>query len=165
MGELVGEALELLDGQLQASAVEVEVDRDLPTVIGDRARLLEVLQNLLQNAIKYMGSQTTPHIVIGTTNDDTHPAPHPGAAPTNGHPTTFFVRDNGMGIPPEYHQKIFGLFERLDAGTEGTGVGLALAQRIIEVHGGQIWVESEGQGRGSTFYFTLPEESPAGATT
>jgi signal transduction histidine kinase len=67
-----------------------------------------------------------------------------------------YVRDNGQGIDPRYHHRIFELFEKLDPGTRGPGIGLALARRIIEVHSGRIWVESEGQGRGSTFYFTLP---------
>ena len=66
------------------------------------------------------------------------------------------VRDNGMGIDPRYHDKVFGLFERLDPSIDGTGIGLALVKRIVEVHGGRIWVESEGEGRGSTFCFTLP---------
>jgi signal transduction histidine kinase len=66
----------------------------------------------------------------------------------------FFVRDNGIGIAPEYHERIFGLFNKLDANSEGTGIGLALVKRIVEFHGGRIWVESEA-GKGSTFYFTL----------
>ncbi len=68
----------------------------------------------------------------------------------------FYVRDNGIGIDPQYHEKVFGLFERLDPGSsDGTGIGLALAKRIVEVHGGRIWVESVGKGQGSTFCFTL----------
>ena len=66
------------------------------------------------------------------------------------------MRDNGVGIDPRYHEKVFGLFERLDQEVEGTGIGLALVRRIIEVHGGKIWVESEGEGSGSTFCFRLP---------
>jgi signal transduction histidine kinase len=89
-----------------------------------------------------MGEQTSPCIEIGMRQ---------GAEPV------FFVKDNGIGIEPEYHEKIFGLFERLDPTSEGTGIGLALVKRIIEMHGGEIWVESEGTGTGSTFCFTIPE--------
>jgi signal transduction histidine kinase len=71
------------------------------------------------------------------------------------------VADNGRGIDPQYHEKIFGLFNQLDPRTEGTGIGLALVKRFVEVHGGRIWVESAGQGTGSTFYFTLPDTPPA----
>ena len=67
-----------------------------------------------------------------------------------------------MGIEPRYHQKIFGLFEKLDAQAEGTGLGLAIVRRIVEVHGGRIWVESEGKGCGSTFCFTLPQSGATG---
>jgi signal transduction histidine kinase len=69
-----------------------------------------------------------------------------------------FVRDNGIGVDSHYQQKIFGLFERLDPDSEGTGIGLALVKRIIEVHGGRIWIESAGTGQGSTFCFTLPKK-------
>ena len=71
--------------------------------------------------------------------------------------TVFYIADNGIGIDPQYHNKIFGLFERLDSTIERTGVGLALVKRIIEVHSGRIWVESDGHGHGSTFYFTVGE--------
>jgi len=67
------------------------------------------------------------------------------------------VRDNGIGVDPRFHDKIFGLFDQLDPASEGTGLGLALVKRIVELHGGRIWVESEGQGRGATFRFTLPQ--------
>jgi len=65
----------------------------------------------------------------------------------------------GIGIEEKYHDKVFGLFERLDTEAEGTGIGLALVKRIVEIHGGKIWVESEGESKGSTFYFTLPSHS------
>ncbi len=76
-----------------------------------------------------------------------------------------FVRDNGVGIDQRYHDKVFGLFDRLDAADEGTGVGLALAKRIAEMHGGRIWVESKGLGSGSCFCFTVARdriEDPGG---
>ena len=102
------------------------------------------MQNLIDNAAKYMGNQSEPVIEIGVQiRDAERNAP------------IFFIKDNGMGIALKHHNRIFELFNKLDGSTEGTGVGLALVKRIIEVHGGKIWVESE-VGKGSTFYFTLP---------
>ncbi len=139
--DLAFEALELVGGSIAESEAEIDIAPDLPPVVGDRVRLVEVYQNLIANALKYMGAQDAPRIEIGYEN--------------NGSGQRFFVRDNGLGIDPAYHDKIFGLFERLDAGSEGSGIGLALVKRIVEMHGGRIWVESEGLGSGSTFYFTL----------
>ncbi len=82
-------------------------------------------------------------------------------ARANAREVLCWVRDNGMGIDPSYHEKVFGLFERLEAEGEGTGIGLALVRRIVEVHEGRIWIESEGLGHGSTFYFTLPTTEKA----
>ncbi len=141
--DIAGEALERVAGAITQRAVEVAVAPALPAVHGDRGRLVELMQNLLENAVRYMGDQPSPRIEVGARASE--PAP------------VFFVRDNGIGIDPRYHDKVFGLFERLDPqATQGTGVGLALVQRIVEVHQGRIWVESEGAGRGSTFCFTLP---------
>jgi signal transduction histidine kinase len=114
----------------------------MPPVYGDRVRLLQVMINLIDNAIKFMGDQKEPRVEIGTREDA-------GAA-------HFFVRDNGTGIKQENLQKVFGLFERFSPEVPGTGIGLATVKRIIEAHGGKIWIESEGEGLGTTVWFTLP---------
>jgi two-component system sensor kinase FixL len=139
--DLAREAVELVGAQIRKKEVKVEIAPDFPDVYGDRARLLEVMQNLVENAVKFMGYQAEPKVEIGIRYDQGTPV--------------FFVRDNGIGIDPKFRSKIFGLFEKLDRKTEGTGVGLALVKRIIEHHGGRIWVDSEGVGKGSTFWFTL----------
>ena len=137
------EAVELVAGRIAERGVEVVVAPDMPTVVGDRVRLREVFQNLLDNAIKFMGDQPEPRVEIGIRPD--------GA--------TCFVRDNGIGIAPEHQEHIFELFMRLDKNTEGTGIGLPLVRRIVEVHDGRVWVESEGRGRGAMFCFTLGERA------
>lgn len=144
--KLITDTLDLIAGRIQTRGVEVIVQPDLPVVYGDQARLTEVLQNLIDNAVKFMGDQPTPRIDIGMCQIDQEAA--------------FFVQDNGIGIPQAYHHEIFGLFNRLDTTIEGTGIGLSLVKRIIEVHGGRIWVESSGIGQGTTFYFTLPMQPP-----
>jgi signal transduction histidine kinase len=141
-GDIVRDAIELVCGRLDADHIRVTIADDLPIVHGDRARIVEIVQNLLDNAAKFMGDQPQPQIEIGMYGND-----------KNGKPI-LFVRDNGIGIESKYHERIFGLFNKLDLQTEGTGVGLALVKRIVEVHGGRIWVESE-IGKGSTFFFTL----------
>jgi len=147
LSELAQDAVALVAGRLVARGVEVEIDSDLPKIVGDRVRLLEVYQNLIDNAVKFMGDQRKPRLEIG--------------ARVKGREVLCWVRDNGMGIDPAYHEKVFGLFERLEADGEGTGIGLALVRRIVEVHEGRIWIESEGLGHGSTFYFTLPTTEKA----
>jgi signal transduction histidine kinase len=149
LADLVHEAILLVSGQITTGGVQVVVASELPIVYGDRHRLIEVVQNLLDNAVKFMGQQPEPRIEIGAKNIEAE--------------TLCYVRDNGMGISPQYHGKVFGLFDRLDQSVEGTGIGLALVKRIIEVHNGRIWVESEGKGKGSTFYFTLPTEMEQGS--
>ncbi len=143
--DLVRDALEIVHGRLEARGVTVQAQPNLPAIQGDRQRLIEVLQNLIENAAKYMGGQITPLIEIGQHGEDAERGK-----------LIFFVKDNGMGISPQYHERIFGLFDKLDPQSEGTGVGLALVKRIIEVHGGRIWVKSEA-GKGATFFFTLPQ--------
>jgi PAS domain S-box-containing protein len=135
------EAVEAVRGCLEAHGIQVEITPDLPTVHGDRVRLVEVIQNLVDNACKFIGDQPQPRIEISMRQD--------------GDEKVFYVRDNGIGIDPQYYDKVFGLFDKLDPHSEGTGIGLALVKRIVETHGGKIWVESEGVGYGSTFCFTL----------
>ena len=142
--DLVNSAREIVHGQIEAGGITVRLEPDLPAIYGDRRRLTEVLQNLLDNATKFIGDQTDPHIEIGQQGEE------------NGKPI-FYVRDNGIGIPAESHEHIFGLFNKLNSNDDGTGIGLAIVKRIIETHGGRIWVESE-VGKGSTFYFTLPRQ-------
>ena len=141
--DLVRDALELIRGSLMEKDIQVVVAKNPASIYGDRQRLTEVFQNLMDNAVKFMGDQPHPVIEIGH-----------GESAQNGF-ATFFVRDNGLGIAPQYHERIFGLFNRLNPSIEGTGVGLALVKRIVEFHGGRIQVQSEA-GAGSTFYFSLP---------
>jgi PAS domain S-box-containing protein len=143
---MIAEVLELLHGRLSGGPIliRVSVEEHLPRVYGDRARLLEVWQNLIDNAAKFMGSQPQPHIEIGLAGD------------AKDGTQIFFIRDNGIGIDPRFNERIFGLFDKLDSRTDGTGIGLALVKRIIEFHGGKIWIESE-PGKGATFYFNLPQ--------
>lgn len=140
--QLVNEAVETLDARIRDNGVTMRILPNLPILYGDRIRLREVFENLIDNAAKYMGDQSQPIIEIGC---------------RDGNEPVIFVKDNGMGIDPSYTKKIFGLFEKLDATSEGTGIGLALIKRIVEVHGGKIWVESDGFGKGSTFFFTIPD--------
>jgi PAS domain S-box-containing protein len=147
--ELAREAADLVQGRIMERGIAVHIDANLPCVYGDRPRLVEVLQNLLDNAAKFMGDQRKPQIEIGQSGEDAE----------RGMPI-FYVRDNGMGVAPDHHDRIFGLFNKLDPRTDGTGVGLALVKRIIEVHGGRIWIQSE-VGKGSTFFFTLPPSNLA----
>lgn len=141
-GVIVEEAISLTQGRLKANRIEVQVEAAMPSVNVDRARLVEVIQNLVDNASKFMGEQSNPKIEIGTQSREGK--------------LVFFVRDNGIGIDPEFHERVFGLFNKLESNSEGTGIGLALVRRIIEIHGSRIWVESPGKGQGTTFLFTLP---------
>lgn len=150
LGEIAREAVELIEGRIRERGADVRIEAGMPTVMGDRQRLREVFQNLVENAVKFMGTQALPQVRVGARVEEAD--------------VICFVRDNGAGIAPEYHDNVFGLFNQLDPEIPGTGIGLALVRRIVEAHGGRIWVESDGQDRGSTFYFSLPAASEAGAS-
>lgn len=122
--------------------------KPLPTVVGDAVQLTSLFQNLVINSIKYR-SEKAPEIFI--------------SSEVVGNEWVISVVDNGVGIEPQYAEKVFGIFKRLDPRTEnsGNGMGLAICKKIISRHGGRIWVESE-PGNGATFKFTLPRQTPAG---
>ena len=141
--EIVQDALDLVQHRLDDTALQIEVAEKLPIVQVDRVRLIEVVQNLIDNAAKFTRDQPNPQIEIGYNE--------------HSNEQIFYVRDNGIGIDKRYHEKVFGLFEKLDPNSIGTGIGLALVKRIIEFHQGRVWVESNTENTGVTFYFTLPE--------
>jgi light-regulated signal transduction histidine kinase (bacteriophytochrome) len=139
--ELVAGVIENLYLSIADSMAVVTAD-SLPVVLADRAQLRQLFQNLVINALKFCGPDP-PRIHI--------------AARQNEHEWVFSVRDNGIGLDPRHAERIFVIFQRLHTRREypGTGIGLAICKRIVERHGGRIWVESE-PGKGATFYFTLP---------
>lgn len=143
-GEIVQEALLQTSQRIKSARMDVLVANDLPVVHVDRMRIVEAMVNFIENSIKYKGEQQNPRIDIGYR--------------TEAKETVFYVRDNGMGIDPSQHQKVFDLFYKVNNKSEGTGAGLAIVKRIIEVHGGRIWIESE-LGKGTTVCFTLPVRS------
>ena len=143
------EAAGLLEPAFKERNIRLIIPESLPVVSGDRQRLLQVMTNLLDNAVKFMGDQPEPVIEIGIRDSAVSPV--------------LFVRDNGIGIRREDLPRVFELYERLHPGIPGTGVGLATVKRIIEAHGGEVWAESEGVGKGTTFFFTLPVPETEGS--
>jgi len=142
VAELVQESLRLLRERLASSGSRVEVEASLPIVFGDRARLVQVFQNLLDNAMKFgEGRRVRVH----------------ARAPEDGR-VVVVVQDEGIGIDPRHRERVLDVFERLDPRGEGSGVGLAVVKRIVESHGGRVWLESEGLRRGTAVCLELPLE-------
>jgi signal transduction histidine kinase len=142
--EIVEDVSSSLKGRLKDKGVEFVSARDLPTMRCDRERMYQVFENLITNAIKFMGDTERPRIEVGYED--------------RGVFHEFFVRDNGIGIDPQYHRRIFGMFDRLRVveDEEGTGLGLPIVEKTVDNWGGTVWVESE-KGAGATFRFTLPK--------
>jgi signal transduction histidine kinase len=140
--EIVTETLESLAGVINERKVDIHPPDEELMLFGDRQRLCQVWQNLVENAIKYGSDSSMPRIELGIRQMDAE--------------TVFSVRDNGIGIDDQYATKIFGIFEKLDPKSPGAGLGLSMVQRIVEKYGGRVWVESEGHSKGSCFFFTLP---------
>ena len=140
--DIVNDVVNTVAGRISDRGVTVVVaDMDVE-LYGDRPRLAELWQNLIENACKFMGDQKNPRIDIGMEQRDKE--------------TVFTVKDNGIGIESKHHDRVFGQFEQLDKKIEGSGMGLPIVKRIVELYQGRIWVESAGSGQGTTFCFTLP---------
>jgi two-component system, LuxR family, sensor kinase FixL len=142
--DLVQEALRLVRSRPSAAGARVEIAGPLPVVFGDRARLVQVFQNLLDNAVKFAAGAAAPLVVVE-------------ARPAVDGKAVVVVRDNGMGIEPRHRDRAFDVFDKLDPRAEGSGVGLAVVKRIVESHGGRVWLESEGKGAGTSACVMLPE--------
>ncbi len=146
-GDLISEVLKTLQPRIEERGIQVNVDEKLPLVYGEKKRLVQIMENLVSNAVKYLGKENpSPRIEVGVRENDDQ--------------KVFFVRDNGIGIEERYFEKIFEVFQRLPAAKkigEGTGIGLAIVKRIIEHHGGRVWLESD-LGKGTTFFFTLKDK-------
>ena len=139
--DIAKESVELLNALIKGNNVEIEISEQMPVVFADRLRIREVYQNLIENAVKFRDKNKKLIIKIGCNKQLEK--------------CIYYIKDNGIGIERGYLNKIFGLFDKLDPKSEGTGIGLAIVKRIIELHGGKIWAESEGVGFGTTFYFTI----------
>jgi light-regulated signal transduction histidine kinase (bacteriophytochrome) len=140
-------ALQNLDALIGETGAEIQRG-PLPKVLADRQQMIQLYQNLIGNAIKFRG-KAPPLVELG-------------AEPGDGE-WRLFVRDHGIGIPPGHRDNVFVIFRRLHSREEypGSGIGLAICKRIVERHGGQVWVDST-PGGGSTFWFTLPDRTRSG---
>jgi PAS domain S-box-containing protein len=158
LAETVATVRRDLGDLLLRKEADLQAERSLPDVYGDADRVAQLLVNLVANGLKYNRS-ATPTVVIGQVRsaEGANGVPAAALAPGGTDFVTLFVRDNGIGIQPRYHAEIFDIFRRLHEREEfeGTGAGLTICKKIVEGHGGRIWVESQA-GQGATFYFTLP---------
>jgi signal transduction histidine kinase len=139
LGRLAAEVAEDLGASLEAAGATLEIG-ELPEVDGDPRQLRRVLQNLVGNALKFRG-EAPPRVELSALRDS--------------HEWVVTVRDNGVGVDPDQASRIFEMFSRANSEAEGVGIGLAVCRRIIEAHGGRIWVEA-ADGGGSAFRFTMP---------
>ncbi|MFW6210948.1 MAG: sensor histidine kinase, partial [bacterium] len=142
-GEIVERVLNILKFKIKDSGARIKLEGGFPVILADPRQITQVFQNLIENAIKFSGKDA-PVIKISAYRRDDE--------------ICFRVSDSGIGIKKEYSRKIFEIFQRLHTADEyeGTGIGLAIVKKIIERHGGEIWVESPGEGLGSVFVFTIP---------
>ena len=145
MDDLISTIIERIKFDIKKNNVDLKIQKDLPTIECDRIKIGEVILNLVNNGIKFSSKvQKIPKVEIGYSDkNEFH---------------EFFVKDNGIGIDPKYHDQIFGIFKRLHTSSEyeGTGAGLTIVKKVIDDHSGKIWIESEVD-KGTTFKFTIPK--------
>jgi len=143
LATVVEDILRTMRPKLEEGSVEIVLTEPLPSVSGDSFRIAQLIQNLLENSCKYVGEQRQPKIEIGVAE-----------APSGVR--ALYVKDNGEGIAPGFHDQIFSLFSRINTEPEGTGIGLTLVKKIARQHGGDVWVDSEGSGKGTVIWVALP---------
>jgi hypothetical protein len=141
VAELVSELAEEAREQFGTPQVRIDIQDDLPNLVADPTAVSRLFQNLLSNAFKYGLGRPEPRVEVGGS--------------VTGEEVRFYVRDNGAGIPLQYHHKIFGVFQRLDTTQDGTGIGLAVVSKIMSVCGGRAWVESDSE-QGAAFWLAFP---------
>ena len=135
---------ESIRNRLEKEGFNLVLESAYPTIYANESRVLQAFENLMSNAFKYGRSTSGENVVkMGSREDKDE--------------FLFYVTDNGRGIPKEYHEKIFGLFYRLDNDMNGTGVGLSVVRKVMQFHGGRVWVESE-PGKGATFWLAFPKK-------
>ncbi|WPD24224.1 MAG: HAMP domain-containing sensor histidine kinase [Candidatus Electrothrix scaldis] len=127
--------------RFNSANIRLTIERNLPPIHGNESRVLQVFENLLSNALKYAVKPEGTEVTIGGTSKNKE--------------VIFYVKDDGPGIESNFHEKIFGLFQRLDNEAEGTGIGLAVVKKVMQFHEGKIWVESS-PGKGATFWLSFP---------
>jgi signal transduction histidine kinase len=147
---MVRSIIDTLPPKVKAQNIKIRVEDGMPAIVGDRKRCYQAFDNLLSNALKYACDGPVREIAVGASRQE---GEH-----------RYFVKDTGPGIDPRYHQKIFGLFQRLESDNRGTGVGLTIVARIMQQHGGRVWVESE-VGKGATFWLAFPSQYAATGDT
>ena len=141
VAELVSELAEEAREQSGGAQVRIDIQDGLPNLVDDQAAVSRLFQNLLSNAFKYGLGAVEPRVEVGGS--------------ITAEEVLFYVRDNGHGIPKQYHDKIFGVFQRLDTTEDGTGIGLAVVSKLMSVRGGRVWVESDS-GQGAAFWMAFP---------
>ncbi|MCB0279325.1 MAG: HAMP domain-containing histidine kinase [Calditrichaeota bacterium] len=145
MEKLISEIKRYFAYELNAGFLEFNIQDRLPVILGDEQRLTEVFKIIIDNSIKYRKPEQAVTIRLEHAESDND--------------YLFSISDDGLGIPPKYLEKVFDIFERLDPETDGTGIGLSIAKSIIQYHGGTIWIESDGENKGSTARISIPKKT------